>query len=203
MTTRERIIEQAFLLFSKLGYDAVSVRDIAAEVELRESALYRHFKSKQDIFDTIMEENANLLRSMQSRLITPAGASRDVSELCSFDRLYQSASNLFLFYLKDQLAGRLRQMLTVEQYRSPRAAELLKKLYFSSTVELYADMFKRFIDIGYFILCDAHIAAVQFYAPVFMLIVQYDSMPDHAAEGMTVLKSHIREFCRHYIRINT
>ena len=56
MTTKERIIDQALDLFSRKGYDGVSVRDISGAVGIKESSLYNHFKNKQDIFDTIVEE---------------------------------------------------------------------------------------------------------------------------------------------------
>lgn len=53
--TRGRILEVALDLFSKHGFTASSMRHIAREVGVRESALYTHFKSKQDILDTLFE----------------------------------------------------------------------------------------------------------------------------------------------------
>ena len=43
MTTKERIIDQALDLFSRKGYDGVSVRDISGAVGIKESSLYNHF----------------------------------------------------------------------------------------------------------------------------------------------------------------
>ena len=48
--TKEKILKVATALFSQYGYKATSVRKIAAEVGIRESALYNHFKNKEDIF---------------------------------------------------------------------------------------------------------------------------------------------------------
>jgi len=48
--TKEKILKVATLLFSKLGYKGASVRKIASEVGIRESALYNHFKNKEEIF---------------------------------------------------------------------------------------------------------------------------------------------------------
>ena len=42
-------------MFAKRGFSGVSVRDIASAVGVRESALYKHFKNKQDILDKISE----------------------------------------------------------------------------------------------------------------------------------------------------
>jgi len=48
--TKEKILKVATKLFSQLGYRGASVRRIASEVGIRESALYNHFKNKEEIF---------------------------------------------------------------------------------------------------------------------------------------------------------
>jgi len=48
--TKEKILKAATALFSQLGYKGASVRKIAAQVGIRESALYNHFKNKEEIF---------------------------------------------------------------------------------------------------------------------------------------------------------
>jgi len=54
--TKDRILKEAATLFSQHGYRATSVRKIAAKVGIRESALYNHFKNKEEIFLTVAEE---------------------------------------------------------------------------------------------------------------------------------------------------
>ena len=46
MKTRERIIEEALNLFSRKGYQGTSVKNIAEAVGIRDSSLYKHFRSK-------------------------------------------------------------------------------------------------------------------------------------------------------------
>lgn len=53
--TKEKILKVASSLFSNNGYKATSVRKIAAEVGIRESALYNHFKNKEAIFLEIVQ----------------------------------------------------------------------------------------------------------------------------------------------------
>jgi len=48
--TKEKILKVATTLFSQLGYRGASVRKIAKEVGIRESALYNHFTNKEAIF---------------------------------------------------------------------------------------------------------------------------------------------------------
>jgi AcrR family transcriptional regulator len=47
--TRGRILEAALRLFSELGYDKTSLREIAEEVNVTKAALYYYFRSKEDI----------------------------------------------------------------------------------------------------------------------------------------------------------
>ena len=51
MSTGERIVYEALVLFSKKGYSDVYVAEIASAVGIKAPSLYKHFKSKQDIFD--------------------------------------------------------------------------------------------------------------------------------------------------------
>ena len=54
--TKERIVEEAFALFASRGFHAVSVRDIAAAVGIKDASLYNHFSGKQAIFDAIVRD---------------------------------------------------------------------------------------------------------------------------------------------------
>jgi len=48
--TKDKILKVSTTLFSELGYRATSMRKIAKEVGIRESAIYNHYKNKEDIF---------------------------------------------------------------------------------------------------------------------------------------------------------
>ena len=56
MNTKQKIIENALILFSEKGYEAVTVANIAEAVGIKAPSLYKHFKSKQDIFESILME---------------------------------------------------------------------------------------------------------------------------------------------------
>lgn len=53
--TKERILDCAIDLFSNKGYDAVSVRDIAAAVGIKASSLYKHYENKESILEHIFD----------------------------------------------------------------------------------------------------------------------------------------------------
>ncbi|MDD2905458.1 MAG: TetR/AcrR family transcriptional regulator [Sulfurimonas sp.] len=56
ISTKEKILLSSRRLFSENGYKATSVRKIATDVGIRESALYNHFKNKEEIFLTVAKD---------------------------------------------------------------------------------------------------------------------------------------------------
>jgi Transcriptional regulator len=55
--TRQAILKVAIILFSEKGFDAVSMRDIADKVNISPPALYNHFKGKQALYMSVIEES--------------------------------------------------------------------------------------------------------------------------------------------------
>ena len=56
MDTRSTILMVATKLFSKKGYEGVSMRNIADEVNISAAALYNHFNDKQSLYLTAISE---------------------------------------------------------------------------------------------------------------------------------------------------
>lgn len=54
LQTTDRILEAALRLFSERGYQAVTVRELAAEVGLTSAALYHHFPSKEACLEALV-----------------------------------------------------------------------------------------------------------------------------------------------------
>jgi len=54
--TKAKILKVSTNLFSELGYKGASVRKIAKEVGIRESAIYNHYKNKEEIFLEVSKE---------------------------------------------------------------------------------------------------------------------------------------------------
>src|SRR5690348_10617852 len=54
--TRARIQQVAVELFSEHGYEGTSLREIAERLGVTKAALYYHFKSKEDIILSLVED---------------------------------------------------------------------------------------------------------------------------------------------------
>lgn len=49
MQPKERILEQAFILFPKQGYNSTGINQIIEEAKVAKASFYQHFKSKEDL----------------------------------------------------------------------------------------------------------------------------------------------------------
>jgi len=54
-TTRARLVDAAFRLFVRSGYEATSTQEILARAAVSRGALYHHFPTKQDLFEAVFE----------------------------------------------------------------------------------------------------------------------------------------------------
>lgn len=201
MTTKERILDEALTLFSKNGYDGVSVKDIANAVGIKDSSLYKHYKSKYEIFETIIQQMSNRVEEIHQKLQVPDARIQDVS-LCfanmTAETLVEISKKLFLFYLKDSIVGRLRRLLTIEQYRSSDISETYRKIYIDSAIDYQTEVFRQMIAAGKFVEGDPYLMAIHFYSPIFLLLCKVDNMPEKEEEALELLEEHVNHFGRIY-----
>lgn len=62
--TKDKIFDVAIDLFSKKGYDSVSIRTIASNVGIKESSIYNHYSSKKEILMSILIILKNILKEI-------------------------------------------------------------------------------------------------------------------------------------------
>ena len=63
VATREEILDVAFELFVRKGYDRTSVREIARSTGLSQGALLHHFSTKEELFVEVLRRRDELSRS--------------------------------------------------------------------------------------------------------------------------------------------
>lgn len=112
MTTKQRILNEALNLFSEKGYSAVYVGDIADAVGIKAPSLYKHYKSKQAIFDSCVEVFSERMEQVRNKLRLPCTSNADINyQTASMETIIEIAINLFVFYLQDDVAAKFRKML--------------------------------------------------------------------------------------------
>lgn len=204
MTTKERIIEEALTLFSVQGYQGTSVKNIADRVGIKDSSLYKHFKSKKEIFDTIVLEMSVRMANMSIEYglpddKNPTEAAR-IYETITADELVRLSKKIFLFYLRDPFAARFRRMLTMEQYRNREIYAVYRGIFMDAAIRYQTELFGELIRHGAFKPADPKTMAVNFYSPIFFLLTQYDQEPEKEEEALIAIERQVTEFVRIYTR---
>lgn len=196
MTTKEKIIEQALLLFSEYGYEGVSVRDIAGAVGIKESSLYNHFKNKQDIFDTIVEVCFSRVEAYYRAESLPFAAEEDLSVFftTNSEALSETLLRTFAYFFEDADNVRFRRLLLLSQYQNERRKEVYRKLYRDYPMAIQQQVFKELMDQGIFRREDPAAVARSFYGLIFMLIHTCDSLK----EAEPWIRSHVKQFISSY-----
>lgn len=176
--TKERILLAALRLFARHGYEAVSVSDIAGELGMTKGALYRHYRSKRDIFDSILARMERRDAQQASAHDLPEGTpeeSEEAYQRASLDDMTAFAKSMFRYWTEDAFAARFRRMLTLEQFRDAELGALYQQYLASGPLGYMADLFAA---LG---LPEPREQAARFYAPMFLLYSVYDGAADKAA----------------------
>lgn len=199
--TKEVILTVALKLFSERGYDGVGIRDISKEIGIRESALYKHYSGKQDIFDSILKDIERRYQEEFSMFI-PSAVMADIlsGERDVRDELFRISVTMFQFYLKTEYGSQLRRMLTMEQYRTSEAGRFFRELIINNGLDYITGVFTNLINDRVYIDADPKVMALQFYSPLYLLLSKYDNQPEKYQEAFSFLEGHITQFNKMYLR---
>ena len=190
--TKERILETALELFAQNGYLGTSMNDIAKQLGFTKAALYKHYTGKQQILDRIVERMNERDAERAKAYEMPETASDDFAEAylripVEKIRVYSAAQ--FDHWTKETFSANFRKMLTLEQYRDPKLAQLHHDYLAGGPLAYMAAIFRRLTDAEDI----AMQLALEFYAPIYLLYSIYDSAQDKDAVS-ALLDAHVERF---------
>ena len=174
---KEEIMIVALHLFARDGYEAVSVSQIAGELDMTKGALYRHYKSKRDIFDCIVQRMEQQDGEQAAEYDMPEDEKESMPgkyENVSLDDFVEYSKSMFEYWTEDDFASSFRKMLTIEQFRSEEMQNLYQQYLVSGPAGYVKDLFKNMK------IKDPEENAVKFYANMFFYYSLYDGTADKA-----------------------
>lgn len=206
MDTKQKILYAALDLFSQRGYDAVSVRDIARAVGIKESSLYNHYENKRDIYASILalctargEEMAYSLQLTDGeKQYVVDERIRALYRNITLEQFLRIGEAMFEYYFADEVNVKLRRMLTIAQYQDTDSARLYRAHAFDLAVQYQTELFAALMEEGVFQKGDPGTLALSFYAPIFLLSCKFDATPEGQAAAKTQLFRHLEHFYRTY-----
>lgn len=145
--TSEKIFDVAVDLFARQGYDRTSVREIARGVGITESAVYRHYPSKDAILEAIF---TYVETQVYSPLPLPC-RSEDTAERSIFRDMLEGLPG---FIMSDPYLAKVFQILFTEMYHNIKIREYLKTEYGEKADDYVEEIFRKHMEEGTIRPCD-------------------------------------------------
>ncbi|MDO5776579.1 MAG: helix-turn-helix domain-containing protein [Eubacteriales bacterium] len=190
--TKERILESALELFAQNGYLGTSMSDIAKQLGFTKAALYKHYTGKQEILDQIVEQMNRMDYERAEEYEMPETEPDGFAEAymhTPIEKIRTYSMAQFDHWTKETFSANFRKMLTLEQYRDPKLAQLHHDYLAGGPLEYMAAIFRKLADSDE----DAMQLALDFYGPMYLLYSVYDGADDKASIA-PLLDEHIRRF---------
>jgi len=127
LTTEERkeqIITESIKIIHENGFPSLSIRELAGRVGISEPAIYRHFKSKDDIIMGILDKMQEFGQQIEQQLQHVDGELEKIKQLILLQLTYfeknQALTTIMLseevFHLNKKLKRKL-EIITATRYR--------------------------------------------------------------------------------------
>ena len=196
-STKQAILDAALELFSRQGYEATSISQIADAVGIRKASLYSHFTGKQDILDTLVRvtlaqyEQRSVFAAERRDAPDGSGLRQPVTP----DDAVKTVLGHVRFILHDPDISRARKMLTIEQFQNPMLAELQTKQSYTDVLRYFTALVQSLTRAGVLRdTGDATVTAAQLCLPVSVWINLCDREPERESEVFSLIERHIRQF---------
>ena len=190
---KEEILIVALHLFARDGYEAVSVSQIAGELDMTKGALYRHYKSKRDIFDCIVQRMEQQDSEQARQNEVPEESIEKMPEEyqnVSVEDFVGYSKSMFEYWAEEDSASSFRKMLTIEQFRSEEMQNLYQQYLVAGPASYVKDLFDS---MGF---TNAKDKAVRFYAVMHFYYCLYDGAEDKEnvkGEFVSAIKSLVQD----------
>ena len=192
------MLDAALERFSREGWGGTSIRDLARDAGVREGSVYKHFPSKQAIFDALVERADARMAEVAAALgvsVASPGAALPGYRGIGEEQLAAIAEGFFDAVLHDRELAALRRLFIVSQYRDPQIGRRLRHYWIEQPLAFQAGVFAGLINSGDFRDgLDPMATALAFFGPVLALL-QLAELGDGAEErARALLRSHVRHF---------
>lgn len=191
---KEQIIETALELFSQNGFLGTSMSDIASQLKITKGALYKHYESKQQILEQIIERMAKLDLERAKKYEMPETEQKKFAEAyihIPTEKIRKYSIAQFRHWTEENFSAKFRKMLTLEQFRSKEMSDLYQNYLGTGPLEYMTKIFKKMTKSK----PKARQLALEFYGPIFILYNVYDGAEENAKKSVFVqLENHIKNF---------
>lgn len=193
-TTKEKILDAALVSFAENGYKGTNLRDLAAGMGLSKSALYRHYESKEEIWNAVLDR---MEVYYNERFGSPENTSPAPK---SCEELFAMTMQMVDFTMHDKKVILTRRLLLTEQFRDKRARHFATLHFLTGTKEIYKKIFAEMMGNGILKKDDPELLAFAYTAPISALVHNCDREPEKEPEIMRQIEAFVKHFIKMYER---
>ncbi len=169
-STKDRILEIAIDLFSRNGFNGVSIRDIAREVGIKESSIYNHYRSKDEILTAVFD----LYQSALDKITPTEKAVIDAIQMHSPDEFWKGGLERFMAQTQNPTMDKISKIVITEMFRDERARDIAFKEYFTRQQDLVERIFRRMMELGQIRQVDPKALANAYSYPLLSMQIEYN-----------------------------
>ena len=196
MSTKEKILDTALTLFAEYGYNGTSMEQIAQDVGIKAPSLYKHFKGKEDILNTLID-------TAENRYEENFGSDKNIGKIPnSIDEFIHETVKKIRFTMSDPMIRKMRIFLVQEQFRSERLAEITTRHQVDGLLQMYKKILETLMAAGIIVKDDPEMLATEITAPVALWISKVDRQPKCEKEALKFIEKHLQHFFKTYANGN-
>ena len=195
--TKEKILAAALEMFSQNGYAGTNIRELTASLGLVKSSMYKHFKSKEEIWNTLLDE----MIVYYAERFGSSAKSPPVPD--SPEGLVEMTIRMVKLTIRDEKISKTRKVLTLEQFRDERARELATKHFLTGLTDMFTPVFRSMMEKGLLRKDDPAMLAFAYTAPISALIHLCDREPEKTEEAIRQIEAFSRHFIKTYASYQT
>lgn len=193
--TKIKIIETGIELFSQKGYSGVSVRDITGEVGIKESSLYKHFKSKEELIETIFFN----FRKACGEILPPMDSLDSIIAGMDLHLFLERGWSNFKRHIDDPINQKTWRMIYLELFRHPRAMEIYRSEIVEKTIDCLELVFAKMAEAGKMNATrSSRVLAVEYQYPLFMLVMDYHLLRSQN-ESTEKVEQHVADHIEYFV----
>ncbi len=190
--TKDRILAAALEMFSQYGYAGTNIRELTASLGLGKSSMYRHFESKEEIWNALLDQMAAYYEAR-------FGSAEHLPPVPDFlEELVMMTMRMVNFTVHDDKIVMTRKLLTIEQFRDGRARDLATKHFLTGLTGMFTQLFAGMMDKGLLRRDDPAMLAFAYTAPITALIHLCDREPEKTDDAMAQVEAFSRHFVKTY-----
>lgn len=188
--TKKKILSTALTLFSKNGYAGASIRQISRIVGVRESAIYNHYKSKEEIFLAILSE-------FKSKSIGKEILNDDLlDQISNPEKFLKNFTLRLVDHWNNPDERKFIRLLLMEQFTKIGSRELSFSDYLNEIRAIFKMLFIEMMNSDIIKKTDSDLITDEFVIPLFFLRTERMNSDDDkniAAVKQTAIK-HVEFF---------